>query len=58
MTSQEAYAQLPAAAKWSSSFGNPGEGGFTEFYRTPDGKRFEIGNSRWGDEWFIREVEG
>lgn len=58
MTSQEAYAKLPANAKWSSSFGNPGEGGFSEFYRTPDGKRFEIGNGRFGDEWSFRVVEG
>ncbi len=43
----EAYNQLPADAKWSSSFGNPGEGGFTEFYRTPNGERWIISNGPW-----------
>ncbi len=44
MTYNEALRTLPADAKWSSSFGYPGEGGYTEFHRTPDGKRFEIAN--------------
>ena len=38
MTSHATYdaasALLPAGAEWSSSFGNPGEGGYTEFWRT------------------------
>ena len=55
MTSKEAYARLPADAKWSCSFGNPGDAGFCEFFRTPDGKRYEVSNGRWGDEWKVEE---
>lgn len=47
----EALNQLPADAKWSCSFGYPGEGGFTEFYRQPDGTKWIITNGQWGDEW-------
>ena len=46
MTYQQATGTLPKGAKWSSSFGYPGEGGYSEFWRTSDGKRFEISNGR------------
>lgn len=54
MTEQQAYAKLPADAKWSSSFGNPGNDRFSEYHRTPDGTRYEIGHV-YG-EWFVRVV--
>jgi hypothetical protein len=44
MTKKEAYALLPVDAKWSSSFGNPGEGGYVEYYRTPQGERWSVTN--------------
>jgi hypothetical protein len=53
MTEAQAFNQLPANAKWSSSFGNPGNDRFSEYYRTPDGVRYEIGHV-YG-EWFIRK---
>lgn len=60
MTYSEAIETLPANAKWSSSFGNPGEGGYTEFHRTPDGTRYIIGNGTWMDFepfiWTAREL--
>ncbi len=47
----EAYKLLPADAKWSCSFGNPGESNFNEIYRTPGGDRWVISNGQYGDEW-------
>jgi hypothetical protein len=47
----KAYDQLPADAVWSCSFGYPGEGGFTEYHRQPDGTKWVITNGQWGDEW-------
>lgn len=44
MICDEAYDLLPKDAKWSASFGYPGEGGFTEYWRTPTGERFVITN--------------
>jgi hypothetical protein len=41
---QEAYAKLPQDADWSSSFGNPGEGGYVEYHRRPDGELWSISN--------------
>lgn len=55
-TSHEAQALLPATAKWSSSFGNPGSPGFHEYYRTPDGSRFCISNGPFGDEWSLSQL--
>lgn len=43
----EATRMLPDDAVWSSSFGNPGEGGFTEYYRTTNGERWVISNGSW-----------
>ena len=54
MSRNEAYSLLPADAKWSCSFGYPGEGGFTEYYRDAKGERWVIKNGPWsgfGDEW-------
>ena len=42
-TYSEARNALPADAKWSCSFGYPGEGGYSEYWRV-DGKRFEVSN--------------
>jgi hypothetical protein len=47
MSMSEAYALLPADAKWSASFGYPGEGGFTEYHRTTLGERWVISNGPW-----------
>jgi len=60
LTQDQALAQLPSDAKWSSSFGNPGEGGFSEYYRTPDGQRYCISNGPWdggANEWSIARVQ-
>ena len=57
MTYAQATAQLPANAKWSCSFGNPGEGGYTEYHRDAAGNRYEISNGRWdegSDKWTIK----
>ena len=60
MTYSEVYTALREMnAGLSSTFGNPGEGGYRAFYRTPDGRRFEIGNGSHMDsgvEWTIKEV--
>jgi hypothetical protein len=40
----EALAQVPEDAKWSSSFGYAGEGGFVEYWRTADGNKYAISN--------------
>jgi hypothetical protein len=60
MTQEQAYAKLPEAAYWSCSFGNPGEGGFSEYYRTPDGRKYVISNGKWDEyylnNWTIEEV--
>ena len=42
-----AYRKLPQGAVWSCSFGDPGDGGFTEFYRVPNGWRYKISNGPW-----------
>lgn len=43
-TRYDVLGQLPANAKWSCSFGNPGEGGYVEYHRTPDGERWIVSN--------------
>ena len=48
-TYREARAQLPAGATWSCSFGYPGEGGYVECWRLPDGVRWDIKNGAWDD---------
>jgi hypothetical protein len=42
MTYDQAIGTLPPDAKWSCSFGNPGEDGYSEFWRDRDGQRFEV----------------
>lgn len=57
MTEDEAHAQLPKGAVWSCSFGNPGEGGYSEYWRLPNGRRAIVGNGPWDAlkpfEWFV-----
>lgn len=50
----DVYAMLPGDAKWSCSFGYPGQGGFTEFW-VSGGRRWIIQNGPWcsGYEWSI-----
>src|SRR5208282_4040022 len=51
MTESDAYKLLPAGAVWSCCFGNPGEGGFTEYFRA-GGRRWVITNGPWdGVPW-------
>jgi hypothetical protein len=47
MIYSEAKALLPANTKWSSSFGNPGEGGYVEYWRDPNGVRYVVSNGDW-----------
>ena len=59
MKLSEALAQLPTDAYLSCTFGFEGEGGYSEFHHTPDGRRFEIQNgpyyARKPFVWSIRE---
>jgi hypothetical protein len=60
MTYQDALNLLPSDASVSCTFGFPGEGGYSEFHRTPDGRRFEITNGSYMAfspfAWVMREV--
>lgn len=49
----EAAGKLPKGAKWSSTFGNPGDEFYSEYHRDPSGRRFEI--AKKGDEWDVGE---
>ena len=42
MTLDQACDTLPAGSVWSSSFGFPYDRGYTEFWRAPDGTRYQI----------------
>jgi len=44
MTYAQAVGQIPAPAHWSSSFGNPGVGGYAEFWRDRNGRRWIVEN--------------
>ena len=57
MTEQEARARLPAGAKWSSSFGYPGEERYTEYWRS-EADRYVIqkDGSRWSTEKVAERV--
>lgn len=58
-TQQHALAQLPTDAKWSCSFGYPGQQGFTEYYRQPDGTRWILTNGPWhaiAPDWQIKRA--
>ena len=51
----EAIKHVPAEAVWSSSFGNPGEAGYWEYHRMPDGTRYVVENStRNPGAWSVR----
>lgn len=56
----EALECLPAGSRISSTFGNPGDGGYAEIHRAPDGRRFEITNGpyyvREPFDWIVREI--
>lgn len=60
MTYAQAAAKLPETAKWSSSFGNPGNGGgYTEYHRDISGNRYVIANGDWfesGDVWTFEKL--
>ena len=60
MTYNEIIAQLPADTKWSSSFGYPGEGGYCEYHRDAQGKRYIIQNGDYMAvrpfAWTVREA--
>jgi hypothetical protein len=43
----EAQSQLPQGAKWSCCFGNPGEGGYAEYWRDQEGATWIIANGPW-----------
>lgn len=62
-TISEALQALPDDAKWSCSFGNPGEGGYTEFHRTPAGERWVVTNGPYDAmqfqfDWHCQKSEG
>lgn len=42
MTYIEALKALPRGAKWSSSFGFPGDACYSEYWRTTDNRNFAI----------------
>jgi hypothetical protein len=44
MTYAQAVEKIPSPAHWSCSFGNPGEGGFVEYWRDREGRRWTIEN--------------
>ena len=46
-TYEGARARLADDAEWTSSFGYPGEGGYCEHWRRPNGERWRISNGRW-----------
>lgn len=61
-TYADARAQLPADVARSSSFGFPGEGGYVEYWRLPNGERWTISNGPhdalpWAFEWRCEKVE-
>ncbi len=43
-TYAKAVEALPANAECSSTFGNPGKGGYVEYWRTPDGEVWTVSN--------------
>lgn len=47
MTFDQARDALPENAELSCTFGYPGVGGYTEYHRTPGGRRFKITNGPW-----------
>ena len=47
MTYNEAVNMLPEGAKWSSSFGYSGEGGYVEYWCSTSGERWSLSNGPW-----------
>ncbi len=61
-TRSEAVQDLPYGAKWSCSFGNPGEGGYVEYYRAPNGDQWQVSNGPyhlccWEFDWHAQKLE-
>ena len=61
LTQAQARALIPADAKLSSSFGNPGEGGYVEYFTRPSGQRWALSNGpwhlcRWELQWQAKPV--
>lgn len=59
MTHAKAVASLPEGAKWSASFGNPGERFYSEYWDAPGGRTFILSDG--GDEylphdWTVRDA--
>ena len=54
MTEQEARARLPADAKWSSSFGYPGEERYVEYWRDAANRRFVLKKN--GQTWSAEQL--
>lgn len=61
MNYKQAMQKVPADAEWSSSFGNPGEGGYVEYYRASDGSRWKMSNGSYLETapfaWAVEEVK-
>jgi hypothetical protein len=60
MTYEEACAKIPRDALLTCTFGYPNEGGYTEFWWTPAGRRWEVSNgpwfAMWPFDWTCKEV--
>lgn len=54
MTEQEARDALPPDARWSCSFGNPGEERYSEFWRDAAGRRTVL--KKDGPTWSVEEL--
>lgn len=56
-TYAEARKAVPAKAWCSASFGNPGCGGYSEYWRSGE-RRWEISNGPWcgPEEWTVTEI--
>ena len=53
--------KLPDGCKLSSTFGNPGDGGYFEYWRAPDGSRWQIANGPYHlhpfeFDWHCQEI--
>jgi hypothetical protein len=59
MSYPQAIAKLPPNAYISCTFGYPGVGGYSEYYRDPEGRRYIVANGRYdgdGKVWTFEEV--
>jgi hypothetical protein len=59
-TYSDAFETLPNGSVWSCCFGFKGEGGFSEYWRSPCGRKFVISNGRWDSShpfvWTVEEA--